>query len=732
MLPPVARPPHDPFWCTLDAVQGWRSLLLRDVAIAEPERLLMLDQAPGGRSLTEPSGSLGGLVPPANVAVSDGGDVLMLDVAANQVKRFDACTCAFVVVDGIGGTGAGPRQLNDARAIAFAGGNVVIADTGNARVSIFSMRGLALRGTLDVPPTANLQQPWSPVAVTGDEWGRVFVADPANGCVHRFGRHGAWQTAFRGLGAVRHVAIDCSSRLYVVIDGSPGVMVRNPDGAAVDAVTSVQDIAHLFGRLPFRVDADGALDFGAPCGAFDQSGVALPNGAKADPTGYKESGVFVSAALDSALYRCQWHRVVLCGEIPSGTRVTVSTYTSEVELPHDVVEGLPVEAWETNQVARGVSGEWDCLIRSGEGRFLWLRLELAGGPAASPCLGRVRIEYPRISLRRYLPGVFGENPIGADFTDRFLAIFDTTFRSIEALIDHQASLFDPMSTPAVRGKGGEPDFLSWLASWVGITLDGQWPESKQRAFLALAPKLYDLRGTREGLRQLLLLFIGLKGARRRCTPLGNDPCTCDCATHGCEQSVARCCPTRPNCLPSRPPREYDAPPLLLEHFELRRWLFVGSSRLGDEATLWGRRIVNRSQLDAGAQADCSQLITSQDPYRDPFHVYASTFSVFVPACIGHNVQERRSLEHLLATESPAHTKYHIEYVAPRFRIGVQSIVGLDAVVGCYPSGVTVGDATLGSSTILGELPDGLAPDGRPHPSMRIGSRSQIGSTTRLD
>src|SRR5207247_461214 len=107
-----------------------------------------------------------------------------------------------------------------------------------------------------------------------------------------------------------------------------------------------------------------------------------------------------------------------------------------------------------------VGGEWDCLIRSGAGRFLSLRVELQGSGAATPRISAMVVEFPRISLRRYLPAVFGQEPISADFTDRFLAIFDTTLRTIERAIDTQARLFDPLSAPATQGKSGTPDFLT--------------------------------------------------------------------------------------------------------------------------------------------------------------------------------------------------------------------------------------------------------------------------------
>ena len=66
-LPPIPRPPHDP---TSLAPQLAGRLARRRIATAQSaERSLMLAPAPDTqRSLTEPSGSFGGLKPPGNVA----------------------------------------------------------------------------------------------------------------------------------------------------------------------------------------------------------------------------------------------------------------------------------------------------------------------------------------------------------------------------------------------------------------------------------------------------------------------------------------------------------------------------------------------------------------------------------------------------------------------------------------------------------------------------------------
>jgi phage tail-like protein len=730
LLPPVARPPHDPLWLTLNAAQGWRAGVLDDTVLTHPDTSLTLKISTGSRSLLEPSGSFGGLVPPATVANGADGEVFLLQSVDSRLLKYDPCSCTFIQVPYLGGKGSEARQLLDPSAITVANGNLYITDSGNARVSVFSLREYILRGFLRPPQNAELPNPWKPVSVTSDRWGRIFVADPNNGSIHRFSRRGVWQTRFANLGAVKFITTDREGRLYVIIDGETDVRVLNGDGVLLERVSDVSVIAERFDPLPFHVTADGTLIFDDACHAFDTEG--QPTDVPAPVTiKYAERGMYISQALDSAIHRCQWHSVTLTGEIPSATSVVIRTYTAEVELPTDILLDLPEDAWDVHPIARNVSGDWDCLILSKGGRYLWLRLDLIGGGTVAPRLDSVRVEFPRISLRRYLPAVFGEDPVASDFTDRFLSIFDKTFREIESHIDHQARLFDPRSTPATS-TGGKVDFLAWIASWIGLTIDRRWPEERRREFVRLASQLYDLRGTREGLWRLLLLYLGMDQPKNECN------CEAESTTCATCHPSPRCGGRPLNCAPPPAQRARELPPLILEHFQLRRWLFVGSGRLGDQAVLWGRRIVNRSQLDSGAQigdaaSGGSQLIGAQDPYRDPFHVYASRFTVFVPACVGRSAQQRKGLETLLRTESPAHTQYNIEYVEPKFRIGVQSMIGFDAVIGRYPSdGVKVGTSTLGNASVLSEGRDGANSQGRQVPSMRIGSHTRIGATTRLD
>lgn len=733
-LPPVPEPPHDPRSLLLDARAGWREGHLQGAEIAPDDGVLTLVPMAGA---VADDGTLGGHVLPASVALSELGELYLLDATDGVLLRFDPCLCRFERVPCTGGIGHGPRQLQRASGLAICRGNLFLCDAGNHRVSVFARHGWVLRGHW-APPQGEVAQAWEPVAAACDRRGRLYVADPANGMIHRFARTGQWQTAWHGLGDVIQVAIDRRDHLYAVVRQANALLHFSETGMRLPDVARVETVAGYFPRLPFAVLSDGALDLrplcvevragagDAPCGqpltetldadvVFDARGRPIKR-TETSPPQYVAQGVYISQALDAKIFDCVWHRVILNLALPTGTSVEVWTHTAEVELPFSYILNLPPDAWQTAQRAvRTQGGEWDCLIRSQPGRYLWLMLRLVGSGIDTPEVSSVQLEFPRISLSRYLPAVFVEEPLSADFSDRFLSIFDTTLRSLERHLDTLPRFFDPRSAPVAREGRAGLDFLTWLASWIDVAPDRHMPEAQRREYVKEAIRVRRLHGTRLGLYRHLLVYLGVDPDR--CLP-------------ELEQPLDRCEPLPANCVP-RPKAEPNwRPPLILEHYQLRRWLLVGEGRLGDQARLWGERIVNRSQLDHSAQADRSRLNTTQDPYRDPFHVSAHRFSVFVPSRYGRTAGLRRGLHNLLETEKPGHAMAQIEYVAPRFRVGVQSMIGFDAVVGRYPQGMTLAiDAQtgqpLGKDTVL------TAPPGQTQPAMQIGKTGRVSSTSQL-
>lgn len=697
-LPPPSRPPHDPLWQSLGPRSGWR---LQDLSVPALPRLridpatgaLVLPQLPGtARVLGEPSGSLGGVLLPGTMALDDFGNFWLIDRTRNHLRMFDRCACVFRDVPCRG------LKLVDPRAVTVDRGRLYIADAGPpGRLLVVDSRALTIRAIWCLPPDV-VTNPWQPSAVAVLD-SIVHVADMANGALHQFRPWGGWWNTQGGLGSISRLAFDCSGLLYAVVPGRDAVDVRDADGHIVEQPTDPELVADRFPEPVLPVSREGAVDLSGLCedaGWFDLSGAALARAPDTAPV-YVTSAGAVTLALDSRISRCQWHRVVLDVVMPPNGALNIQTTSAESDLPDAVIAALPETAWSAVPLSAGAQ---EALILSPPGRYLWLRIVLSDDGAQTPRLHGLDIEYPRISLRRYLPAAFGADPISAGFLDRLLGVFDRGLRDLEAKVDDQAALFDPRSTPAGPGK----DMLSWLATWIGVTLDRRWPEARRRRLVRAAAKLFACRGTWPGLRGTLLLFLGWD----RLEGLTHPPA--DCA---------------PACTPPQPCPAL--PVLVLEHWKLRRWLFLGAGRLGDAAEIWGTKILNRSQLDVTARAGLTRLDSVRDPLRDPFHKDAHQLSVFMPAHALARPPERGAIRRLLAENVPAHVQAHLISVAPRMRIGIQASLGFDSVVGCWPpnlsdDGFTLGSVKLGRASVLtgaagpGGMPPRLGRDSRLRPS----------------
>lgn len=256
---------------------------------------------------------------------------------------------------------------------------------------------------------------------------------------------------------------------------------------------------------------------------------------------------------DSGVRSMEWHRATL--EIPDqplGTRVDVSYYASEGETDgvddlgalsglsaeqQSELHGLGVDSlWdlieystaELNRSIDSASGveiqKWmqaarevlqkefvrrpdvtevaspeDMLLTDADGRYLHVAINLIGSRETAPRLQTFRVYCPRQSYLRYLPEVYQERDRQSPFLSRFLSIFESIFVDIEQTLEMDTQYLDPQEIPV--------DYLSWLNSWVAVELGESWPEDARRELLERAPELYRMRGTKQGLVELIDLYF---------------------------------------------------------------------------------------------------------------------------------------------------------------------------------------------------------------------------------
>ena len=449
---PPPGPPDDPTWMILRGRDGWPV-----AAVDRPRRVAARlragAQEPARRpcALADPSGRFGGLTPPPNVALAPDGTVVAPRYRARQAAPLRRLRLRFVDVPCTGGIGHGARQLVTPVALAARGRDILVLDGGAdpapGRVLAFASHGFALRAVW-LPPKGAVAQPWQPSAIAVAPDGRPSSpTSPTARCMcsiaaahgARPGSASAPSPRWRSTASGASILMSPAKRRFAS---------RMRAAKEIAEAASVDEVRDCFAPLPnIASDAAGRINLAGRCagaGWFDAAGepsAATP----ATPPAFAASGVWLSTALDSRIGRCQWHRVVLNARLPRGTTLTLQTYTSEVEQPIDLIAALPPTSWVTVPIGAKPA---EALILSPPGRFLWLRATLAGNQQATPRIEELRIEYPRISLRRYLPAAFAPDPVSADFSDRLLGIFDRGFRSVETQIDSQADLFDPRSAPA--------------------------------------------------------------------------------------------------------------------------------------------------------------------------------------------------------------------------------------------------------------------------------------------
>jgi phage tail-like protein len=120
-------------------------------------------------------------------------------------------------------------------------------------------------------------------------------------------------------------------------------------------------------------------------------------------------------------------------------------------------------------------------------------------------------------------------------------------------------------------------------------------------------------------------------------------------------------------------------PIIIEHFRLRNYNERRQTETAD--------LVNDSLYLAGARLT---------PTVDEI---VHHFTIIVPSQAAPDEAALDTLHRLIAAQKPAHTRYLLRVATPELRIGCQSTVGVDTLIGRYPT-APLDEMTLSQSSQL--------------------------------
>lgn len=618
--------------------------------------------------------------PVVAVDVDDCGDLYLLresgtleryDEDCGRLRRFE-CTG----VDLAGGVGRDllvtPETVYVAQATLDGPGGVGSTATPSGRVVALSRH---LRQTRWVVTDADA----APVALAERDGAPYVLFETADGgFLDRLAPDGSRERALTDLTGPRDATFDASGRCSVLdaVGGDP--VVRQVAGDVLDAGAPASAPAPWDAPVPdgatclaggladellvgrratggaatlFRLSADGRdplagvdrglaqleLDGTLYALAVDGRGVtaldARERFRRDETTGAYDARAVRS--FDAGEPGTEWHRVTLGFRTPDpGTQVRLD-YTATDD---------PVTARDVDWRVVTPANPHDVLLEGAVGRYLWLRIELAGSVSGTPEVETVRAYFPRQSYLRYLPALYRADPESRAFLTAFLSLFESTYVDLEEGLEGVTRYFDPEGVP--------PAYLGWLEEWLALETDETWRAAARRQLLADAPELFRGRGTVDGLLGLVDVYL---------------------------DALA------------------DPSPVWTAHIEAQLDAVEGRGELSPaDARTLRRRIQSNSFLLEYADLDCVEG-AAREPYARLLEC-PQCFFVFVRPFVTD--EQLRAVQSLVDAARPAHAVGRAVELEPSILLGGHSYLGINSVL--PERDLVVGTGTLGRDSVLDE------------------------------
>ena len=350
---------------------------------------------------------------------------------------------------------------------------------------------------------------------------------------------------------------------------------------------------------------------------------------------YAARGTFCAGPFKSPAANVPWFRLLVESEpLPASTHLQIFTFAGDTAPVYDLTASNPFSG--PGWLASPRDG-LDVLILNPNATQLWIGGILRNEASGTPGLRQMRLQYGRDTYAKFLPMLYRGNGPQSEFLERFLSLHQSVLGGVEHEIADLPRLFDPLAAP----DSGFPSWLGWLAGWLTFVMDENWAEPQTRDYLAGAFHLFQRRGTIEGLRRYLQMYAGVNA-------------------HIQEPGL---------------------------HTSM--WSLGTISELGF-TTMLAPGPAQGAVVGTSATLNQSNLTEDFDLGAALFDDVAHRFCIQVYCAELNRPGAMAALQAVIAREKPAHTECHICGIEPRMRIGVQSRVGIDSIVGDAPPPAEIG------------------------------------------
>ncbi|KGK41936.1 hypothetical protein LH51_10990 [Nitrincola sp. A-D6] len=283
-----------------------------------------------------------------------------------------------------------------------------------------------------------------------------------------------------------------SSGRVIAIEAPPDVALMSPGFSVLGEVLHLSGLCERMDSLAYPhipLDRHGQL-----------LGSAFALVARPRRLPRPRAGRWLSQRFDGEARGFPWDRISLDLMVPAQCRLLVSTYVSDIAHEPSVLESML--EWSAPMVFESDSPA-EFLVQHNKGRYLWLRIEAFGDGSNSPQINGIDIFGPRDSQLALLPAPFHQDPVSADFLDRFLSLQDGFLREALVAFARMGAILKPEATPH--------DFLDWLGGWFDWRFLSSWDSDTRRKMIAQSIGFFAERGTLAGLERLLRWHTGLQG-----------------------------------------------------------------------------------------------------------------------------------------------------------------------------------------------------------------------------